>query len=101
MDESTERLRRDALAMIEHELRKPLNGLSLQLELLRRIAERRGETHTVDGVCKAQDHLERYLDTLAELLPLAVQPEKLAARAREQLGDGHIENSDHAPVHGA
>lgn len=93
MDDDVERVKRDALAMIEHELRKPLHGLSLQLELVRRIAERRGEPHTVEGVLKAQAHLERYLELLAELLPLAVQPHALAARARAGLYEGHTQVS--------
>lgn len=88
-DDDSERMRRDALAMLEHELRKPLNGLSLQLELMRRIADRRGEPHTVEGVLKAQDCMVHYLDLLAQLLPLAVQPRALAARARAHLGEMH------------
>lgn len=61
----------DALAAIDHELRRPLHGLSLQLELARRIAQSRGETEITACIDKAQAAVGVHLARLAELLPRA------------------------------
>ena len=64
----------DALAAIDHELRKPLHGLSLQLELARRIAQSRGQDEIAACIDKAQAAVAAHLSRLAELLPLAAAP---------------------------
>lgn len=77
----------DALAAIDHELRKPLHGLSLQLELARRIAQARGQEEIAACIDKAQAAVATHLSRLAELLPLVPAP---AGDAREPSSDDEL-----------
>lgn len=67
-------------AAIDHELRRPLHGLSLQLELARRIAQSRGEEEIAACIDKAQAAVGAHLARLAELLPRAAAPRRDADR---------------------
>lgn len=81
--------RADLAALVGHELRNPLHGLTLQLALSRVTAQSRGQTESEAQIAKAQAMLARYVNRVTVLLdlvrlggstyPLARRPLDLAA----------------------
>ena len=62
--------REDLAALVGHELRNPLHGLTLQLALARVTAQARGQAESEAQVAKAQAMLARYVSRVTVLLDL-------------------------------
>lgn len=62
--------RDDLLALVAHELRNPLHGLSLQVALARTIADTHGHAETSERIARLQSSLIRYSQRVTMLLDL-------------------------------
>src|SRR5690242_18082530 len=65
------RARQDLLAIAAHELRTPMNALSLHLQTLERTARRQGHDAMVGELARANALLQRYLRRATVLLDVS------------------------------
>ena len=93
----TERLRRDFLAMVGHDLRSPLTTLRGRVQLLRR----RATYHepTVDAILAQASRMQRLIDDLADLIRFEAGPPELR-RATIDLVEVVRAEADAVSTHG-
>jgi two-component system, OmpR family, sensor kinase len=105
--EEAVRARDDFLAIAAHELRSPLNALSLRLVALERMAARSGDAALQQGLNRAARTVERYVARALVLLDVSrlqaglTVPAPKQVRAAELVRDVVDAYRDEAEFHGA
>lgn len=105
--EEAVRARDDFLAIAAHELRSPLNALSLRLLALERVAARSDDVALQEGLQRAVRTVERYVRRAVVLLDVsrvqagAMQPMRTSVRGGDVVRDVVEAYADEAAFHGA